>query len=305
MKGYIYKWTNTVTKKNYIGKTCNKDCRYNWFLDFNVHYAGPHIDKARKKYNDIKYWIYDTLYECSGETRKELEEKLNEQEKKYIALYQANNKELGYNISSGGTFGDTFCALTDKERKARTDKQSKTSRSKQYKWMTNNIEQKKVDKDHQQEYLDNGWWFGMTEQHRNKISNSVKNSELCKIASKNRRISDEEKERRKIELEREKQAYRQTEEYKEKIKTNREEARQRRIVYNKSEEHRKLTSESNRNRYKNGCPNETRQRLKESSRKRWDTIKVVWINNGIISKMVDITELEKYIEQGFKRGRLK
>ena len=50
---YIYKWTNLITNKCYIGKTNNKECRYNWFINWDDHYAGPHIDKARKKYNDL------------------------------------------------------------------------------------------------------------------------------------------------------------------------------------------------------------------------------------------------------------
>lgn len=295
---YIYKWTNLKNNKSYIGKTNNKECRYNWFIDWDIHYAGPHIDKARKKYNDLKYWKYEILCSCSNE------EELNDKEKYYIALYDSNNKYHGYNISSGGTWGDTFYALTEEERILRIDKQVSTVKSMGYRLMYKGDDQRKIDKYHQQEYLENGWLYGHTKLFKEKISVSVKNSEKNKAAAAKRRTPDYIKEARKKEKEQQLEEYRNSQEYKEKIEAFKEQARQRRITYNKSEAHRKAASESNKRRWINGCPEETREKMRKSSRERYNNKKICWVNNNTIEKMIDISYLEKYIKQGFSRGRL-
>lgn len=295
---YIYKWTNLENNKCYIGKTNNKECRYNWFINWDDHYAGPHIDKARKKYNDLKYWKYEILCQCSNE------DELNEKEKYYIALYDSNNKYHGYNISSGGTWGDTFYALTEEERKARLEKQISTVKSLGYRWMYKGDEQKKIDKYHQQEYLENGWSYGLSKLLREKLSISVKNSVKCKECALKRRLPDYIKEERKKEKEQKLKEYRNSKEYKEKIEANKEKARQRIIAYNTSDAHKKAAIESNKRRWLNGCPEETREKMRKTQRERFNNTKICWINNNTTEKMIDISDLEKYIKQGFLRGRL-
>lgn len=286
---YIYKWTNLENNKCYIGKTNNKECRYNWFINWDDHYAGPHIDKARKKYNDLKYWKYEILCQCSNE------DELNEKEKYYIALYDSNNKYHGYNISSGGTWGDTFHALTEEERKARIEKTVKTCKERQFKWMTDGIISRLINKYHQQEYLNNGWTYGISKITGKKISESLKKSESFKASCyRRRKLTDEERYRRSKE-------FKNSEEYKEKIELYKENARQRRIAYNKSEAHRKAAIESNKRRWLNGCPEETREKLRKSLKgKAKDKI---WVSNGVESKMINKEELNDYINKGYVKGR--
>lgn len=303
MQGVIYKWTNNVTNKYYIGKSTSQKCRYDWFLNFEEHYAGPHIDKARLKYNDKSFWNYEILYSADMNNKKELNDLLNEKEKYYIKLYDANNKEIGYNISSGGTFGDTFYSLSQEERKTRIDKQIQSHKHKQYKWMYLDDKSLKVSKDEYESYLNDGWLFGRDKKLKTQISNSVKTSEKCKEANIKRRLTEEEKELLKLKKKEEKDKYKLTEEYKIKQEENKQKRITNIIDYNKSERHKITTINTNKNRWKNGCPNETKEKMRQSALNRFKNKKVIWIHNNIHSKMIDISELDKYIELGYERGR--
>lgn len=251
MEAVIYKWTNNQNNKVYIGKSFNKECRYNWFLDFDIHYAGPHIDNARKKYNDIKYWNYEILYTKEGKDRKKLNEIINDKEKYFIELYKSNNKNLGYNISSGGTWGDTYYSLSEEEKQYRKSKFHNTHIEKKYRWMYKDDECKKIQKDKQQEYLDKGWQYGRNKSFRNKISSSLRNSENFKLFCKERRLTEEEIKQREEERKRELEEYHNSQEYKDRIEKWKENSRQMMIKYNKSEKHRQATINSNKIRRKN------------------------------------------------------
>ena len=291
----IYKWTNKITNKPYIGKTNDHESRYKWFLKWDEHYAGPHIDRARKRYNDIKYWDYEILCECEDENE------LNEKEKYYISLYNSNDKNYGYNISSGGTFGNTWYSLTDEEREVRINKTITTRKSKGYRWMYKDDVQKQIDKDHQQEYLDNGWQYGLSPVTGRKISKTLKTSEKHKAACERRRLSDEEYAKRQWKRKEDLAKYRESQEYKDKIEKNKEAARQRRIEYNKSEAHRKATIESNKNRWKDGCPEETRKNIGKSLvGKAKDKI---WMRKDDKTIMIKPEEYEDYINKGYIKGR--
>lgn len=95
MYGYIYKTTNLINNKIYIGK--HKSSK------FNPKYkgSGKLLKKAIKKYG---YNNFETILICECENLKEL----NEKEKYYIekldSLY-INNR--GYNITLGGDGGAT------------------------------------------------------------------------------------------------------------------------------------------------------------------------------------------------------
>ena len=94
MYGFIYETTNLINGKKYIGKK--------QFIDGWETYLGSGIllQKAIKKY---KRDNFKRLILCGCET----EEELNEKEKFYIHLYNANYNEMYYNIAEGGTGGKT------------------------------------------------------------------------------------------------------------------------------------------------------------------------------------------------------
>ena len=92
MYGYIYKTTNKVNGKIYIGQKKG--------LSFNKNYlgSGKLLKKAIEKYGKESFecfplrwcWTFDEA---------------NEQEVVYIAYYKSQDKKIGYNIAKGGNTG--------------------------------------------------------------------------------------------------------------------------------------------------------------------------------------------------------
>ena len=89
MYGYIYKITNLINGKIYIGQ--HKHNR----LDNSYLGGGVKLRNAFKKYGK-KNFVKEILEEC------ETWEMLNEREIYYIALYDSTNPEIGYNLEFGG-----------------------------------------------------------------------------------------------------------------------------------------------------------------------------------------------------------
>lgn len=88
----IYKFTNKINGKVYIGQSVNIERRYYDHLkrDDSKNY----FHRAIKKYGKDNF-LFEILEEYS-------EENLNDREKYYIAKYNNNNRKLGYNSTSGG-----------------------------------------------------------------------------------------------------------------------------------------------------------------------------------------------------------
>ena len=91
--GYVYKTTNLITGKIYIGQ--HKKA----FLDSNYLGSGLVLNKAIKKYgiNNFKCEILQ-LYASKNE--------LDNGEKEYIKKFNSNDPTIGYNIADGGQGGD-------------------------------------------------------------------------------------------------------------------------------------------------------------------------------------------------------
>jgi group I intron endonuclease len=90
----IYKITNLINKKIYIGK--------DEFSNENYYGSGKLIKKAIKKYgkeNFIKEVLEDNINDKFI---------LQEREVFWIATYNATDKKVGYNITNGGDGGDTI-----------------------------------------------------------------------------------------------------------------------------------------------------------------------------------------------------
>ncbi len=111
--GVIYLRTNTVNGMQYVGQTKNLEQRQRNWKDLNHIYAGPLIERARKKYGTDN-WTLEILKECNS-----LEE-LNKWEQYYIKKFNTM-KPNGYNMTEGGLVcepwnkGKTFDELFDKE----------------------------------------------------------------------------------------------------------------------------------------------------------------------------------------------
>ena len=87
----IYKWTNLINNKVYIGQSVNITARKAEHIKLakNENYT-TNIAKAIRKYG-VENFNFEILEECSSD-------KLDEREHYYIQYYDSLNKEKGYNM---------------------------------------------------------------------------------------------------------------------------------------------------------------------------------------------------------------
>lgn len=102
-------FVNNINNKIYIGQTIEP-----YYVRFTQHlYASiksldnTYFHRAIQKYgwnNFSKYILWQsTVYKRNLENKKILKEILNKKEIEYIAKYQSNNPDLGYNLTIGGS----------------------------------------------------------------------------------------------------------------------------------------------------------------------------------------------------------
>ena len=112
--GYIYKISNTVNNKLYIGQTV-KTIQ----TRFREHIRSARtntnqtmiIPKAIKKYGEDNFSISE-IEKIIEDSKEELFNKLNEREIFYISLYNTVRPN-GYNVTSGGHNSDNLCIPVD------------------------------------------------------------------------------------------------------------------------------------------------------------------------------------------------
>ena len=109
MIGYIYKTTNLVNNKCYIGK------HQSFEYDLKYFGSGKILGRAINKYgiDNFTNEIIDTA---------DTDEELNEKEKYYIAQYKNLYGKDCYNLANGGDGGDVFKYQTPEEKQAFVDK---------------------------------------------------------------------------------------------------------------------------------------------------------------------------------------
>lgn len=90
MYGYIYKTTNKINNKIYIGQKKS-----------DVFLAEKYLGSGVRLKSAIKYYGKENFSVELVDTADSLE-KLNEKEIYYISYYSSTNPEIGYNISFGG-----------------------------------------------------------------------------------------------------------------------------------------------------------------------------------------------------------
>jgi group I intron endonuclease len=90
--GYIYKITNLITGKIYIGK-CSKKGNTNMYYG-----SGSYINRSIKKHG-IENFKKEIIENCNDR------EELNKREIYWIEELKARNKNIGYNIAVGGEGG--------------------------------------------------------------------------------------------------------------------------------------------------------------------------------------------------------
>lgn len=100
---HIYKTTNLINGKIYIGQTSKNNENY-----FG---SGSIILKSIKKYGANNF-SKETIEECDSK------EKLNEKEIYWIKFFNSTNKKIGYNISNGGDGGNLGVVVNKKISKS-------------------------------------------------------------------------------------------------------------------------------------------------------------------------------------------
>ena len=131
MYGYIYKTTNIINKKIYIGQK-----RAAEFLGVKYLGSGKYLANAIKKHGKDNF-IVEKIDEANDKNE------LNEKEKYWIKFYNSTDSSVGYNISFGGDGGDTWSNLKQDDREKRLQKRQntvfknfgKSSPSKGRKWL--------------------------------------------------------------------------------------------------------------------------------------------------------------------------
>lgn len=108
----IYKTTNLINGKVYIGKDKHNNPKYLG--------SGKHLREAIKKYG-VSNFVKEVLEECT-----DMDIWL-EREKYWISFYNSVDMSIGYNITYGGEGGDTFSTRTYEEQMQTRKKLSKSS----------------------------------------------------------------------------------------------------------------------------------------------------------------------------------
>jgi len=98
----VYKTTNLINGKVYIGKDASNNPNY--------YGSGLLLAKAIKKYGKENF-KKEILEECHS-----LED-LNTREKYWIASLNTTNRKIGYNIAIGGMGGDTYSNQSESRKK--------------------------------------------------------------------------------------------------------------------------------------------------------------------------------------------
>lgn len=122
---FIYKITNTVNNKVYIGQVYNKSI--NARFDRHIKGANPDnpmlIDRAIYKYGKENFIVEQI------DTASSIEE-LNEKEKYWIKFYNSTDRNVGYNLTPGGEGGNTYICKSDEELNLIKQKISKANSGK-------------------------------------------------------------------------------------------------------------------------------------------------------------------------------
>lgn len=87
---FIYKTTNIINGKIYIGKATNRESTYLG--------SGVDITQAIKKYGKENF-TREILEYCTSD------KELNKKEKYWITFFNSTNENVGYNLQEGGIVG--------------------------------------------------------------------------------------------------------------------------------------------------------------------------------------------------------
>lgn len=110
--GYIYKVTNNINGKIYIGQT-RQSIERRWsqhITNSKLEQSHSLLDMAIKKYGKDNFTI-KCVEEIFMETKQRLIDELNTKEKEYIKIFNSSSKQGNYNITDGGEKISPTCLI--------------------------------------------------------------------------------------------------------------------------------------------------------------------------------------------------
>ena len=113
----IYKITNLINNKIYIGQSVNAKHRWEQHVSASKHNPRTIVDRAIKKYGEENFGV-----EVIEKT-----EQYDEQERYWITYYNSTNPDKGYNCTKGGD-GNSVA------REVKTSTRNKISEANKLKW---------------------------------------------------------------------------------------------------------------------------------------------------------------------------
>lgn len=154
MYGYIYKTTNTITNKIYIGQKKSEI-----FIGENYLGSGVRLKSSIKHHgkNNFKVELIEWCYS---------KQELDEREKFWINYFDSRNPDIGYNITVGGD-GTTGCKIWNKGLTKNDDSRLIQSEEEKLKRSKSLSKAHKEGKFHYEEMF--------TSEVRNKMSERAKN----------------------------------------------------------------------------------------------------------------------------------
>lgn len=131
--GWIYCITNLINNKKYVGQTMSK---YGYKIRWREHkkclrnnnHKNNHLQNAWNKYGE-KSFEFILLHEFICNTEKELKDMLDKIEIYYINKWDLLNRDMGYNIASGGSNGNPFASKTEDEMRKYGELRSKIAKN--------------------------------------------------------------------------------------------------------------------------------------------------------------------------------
>ena len=168
--GIIYSATNDISGKIYIGQTTkglDERMRGHTKTAFGMRKNNMPICRAIKRYG-TEHFIWDIIDYAHSR------EELNKKEIYYIQAYGSTNKNIGYNISSGGANGNNFYGKTEEEMMGIA---RRISNSLQNYYITEPFSAKKRRQDQAREVFGDFWKNASEEYkraHGERISNRMK-----------------------------------------------------------------------------------------------------------------------------------
>lgn len=114
----VYKWTNLINGKVYIGKSVDLGVRYASYLQPSAATRNEVINRAFKKYGSENF-RFDIL-EMYPRRTPFIEDLIVKRERFWMQIYDALNKSIGYNTCPFGV-SHSGCKWTESRKKKRSD----------------------------------------------------------------------------------------------------------------------------------------------------------------------------------------